>query len=110
MMRRKTREDLGLALTMLDSDRLRQWAGKLDEFGSDVSHWADRRFVSEQLRAIAGRIEATVREVGTLRELAGIAADGCRCDCVNCVTGNHDGCYYRPSVCPTQFAQRDIQP
>lgn len=24
----------------------------------------------------------------------------CRCDCVNCVTGNHGGCYYRPSVCP----------
>lgn len=20
----------------------------------------------------------------------------CRCDCVNCVTGNHDGCYYEP--------------
>jgi hypothetical protein len=24
----------------------------------------------------------------------------CRCDCVNCVTGNHRGCYYMPSVCP----------
>ncbi len=30
--------------------------------------------------------------------------DGCRCDCVNCVTGNHNDCYYRPSVCPV-FAQ-----
>jgi hypothetical protein len=35
--------------------------------------------------------------------------DGCRCDCVNCVTGNHEGCYYRPSVCPVIFAQRDMQ-
>jgi hypothetical protein len=24
----------------------------------------------------------------------------CRCDCVNCVTGNHGDCYYRPSICP----------
>lgn len=75
MMRPKTRDDLGLALTMLDSDRLRQWAEKLDTYGSDISHWADRRFVSEQLRAVAGRIEDTVREVGTLRELAGIEPD-----------------------------------
>lgn len=22
--------------------------------------------------------------------------DQCRCDCVNCVTGNHQGCYYWP--------------
>lgn len=73
-MRQKTRDDLGLALTMMDSDRLREWAEKLDTHGSDISHWADRRFVSEQLRAVAGRIEATVREVGTLRELAGIEA------------------------------------
>lgn len=72
MLRKKTRDDLGLAITMLDSDRLRQWADKLDTHGSDISHWGDRRFVSEQLRAVAGRIEATVREVGTLRELAGI--------------------------------------
>jgi hypothetical protein len=75
MMRQKTRDDLGLALTMLDSDRLRQWAEKLDTYGSDISHWADRRFVIEQLRAVAGRIEATVREVGTLRGLAGIEPD-----------------------------------
>ena len=34
----------------------------------------------------------------------------CRCDCVNCVTGNHTGCYYAPSVCPVKFAKRDIQP
>jgi hypothetical protein len=61
MLREKTRDDLGLAITMLDSDRLRQWAEKLDTHGSDISHWADRRFVSEQLRAVAGRIEATVR-------------------------------------------------
>ncbi|HEX2594713.1 MAG TPA: hypothetical protein VHL34_24635 [Rhizomicrobium sp.] len=27
------------------------------------------------------------------------AERGCRCDCVNCVTGNHDGCYYRPGEC-----------
>lgn len=72
MLRQKTRGDLGLALTMLDSDRLRQWAEKLDTYGPDISHWADRRFVSEQLRAVAGRIEATVHEVGTLREMAGI--------------------------------------
>jgi len=71
-MRAKTRDDLGLAITMLDSDRLRQWADKIDTHGDDISHWADRRFVSEQLRAVAGRIEATVREVGTLREMAGI--------------------------------------
>jgi len=69
-MRAKTRDDLGLAITMLDSDRLRQWADKIDTHGDDIS--ADRRFVSEQLRAVAGRIEATVREVGTLREMAGI--------------------------------------
>jgi len=75
-MRRKTRDDLGLAITMLDSDRLRQWAEKLDTHGSDISHWADRRFVSEQLRAVAGRIEATVAEVGTLRELAMIDPAG----------------------------------
>ena len=30
------------------------------------------------------------------RELTGI---NCRCDCVNCVTENHDGCYYKPK-CP----------
>lgn len=72
MMPRKTREDLGLAITCLDSDRLRQWAEKLDIHGPDVSNFADRRFVCEQLRAIAGRIEATVAEVGTLREMAGI--------------------------------------
>lgn len=75
MMRHKTREDLGLAITFLDSDRLRKWAENLDAYGSDISDWADRRFVSEQLRAVAGRIEATVREVGTLRELAGICPD-----------------------------------
>jgi hypothetical protein len=72
MLRKRTRDDLGIALTMLDSDRLRQWAEKLDVHGSDISHWADRRFVSEQLRAVAGRIEATVSEVGLLRKLAGI--------------------------------------
>ena len=72
MLREKTSADLGLALTMLDSDRLRDWAEKFDTYGVDISHWADRRFVSEQLRAVAGRIEDTVREVGTLRKLAGI--------------------------------------
>jgi hypothetical protein len=74
-MRQRTRADLGLALTMLDSDRLRQWAEKLDTYGSDISHWADRRFVIEQLQAVAGRIEDTVREVGRLRESAGIDPD-----------------------------------
>jgi hypothetical protein len=34
----------------------------------------------------------------------------CRCDCVNCVTSNHAGCYYSPTVCPIKFAQRDMQP
>lgn len=72
MRKRKTREDLGLALTRLDSDRLREWAERLDTYGPDISHWASRRFVSEQLRAVAGRIEATISEVGTLREMAGI--------------------------------------
>ncbi len=32
------------------------------------------------------------------------AFPGCRCDCVNCVTGNHGDCYYRPSICPAQKA------
>jgi hypothetical protein len=72
MMPHKTNADLGLALTMLDSDRLRTWAEKLETHGSDISQWASRAFVVEQLRAVAGRIEATVHEVGTLRELAGI--------------------------------------
>jgi hypothetical protein len=27
-------------------------------------------------------------------------AQECRCDCVNCVTGNHGTCYYRPTICP----------
>ncbi len=73
MMRKKTRDDLGLAITMLDSDRLRQWAEKLEIHGNDISAWSSRAFVVEQLRAVAGRIEATVAEVGTLRELAGIS-------------------------------------
>ena len=81
MLREKSRDDLGLALTMLDSDRLRQWAEKLETHGADVSHWADRGFLIEQLKAIAGRIEATVREVGTLRTLANISPDeGSACD------------------------------
>ena len=42
--------------------------------------------------------------------LAVIALEGCRCDCVNCCTGNHDGCYYRPSVCPVMLAARSVQP
>lgn len=72
MRARKTREDLGLAITSLDSDRLRDWAEKLDTYGPDVTHWTSRRYLCEALRAVAGRIEATVAEVGTLRELAGI--------------------------------------
>lgn len=75
MMKPKTRDDLGLALTMLDSDRLRQWAEKIDTHGRDISNGSDPRFVSEQLRAIAGRIEATVREVGTLRDMAGVSEE-----------------------------------
>lgn len=34
----------------------------------------------------------------------------CRCDCVNCATGNHDGCYYQPITCPVKLARRSIQP
>lgn len=55
-----------------DANRLRQWAEKLETYGPNISEWGDRRFVIEQLRAVAGRIEATVAEVGTLRELARI--------------------------------------
>lgn len=29
-----------------------------------------------------------------------VSLNDCSCDCVNCVTGNHTDCYYRPSVCP----------
>jgi hypothetical protein len=67
----KTHDDIGLAIDMLDADKLRHYAEKIEIHGSDISHWADRRFVIERLRDIAGRIETTVREVGTLRELAG---------------------------------------
>jgi hypothetical protein len=42
--------------------------------------------------------------------IAKAVAPECRCDCVNCVTGNHSGCYYKPSVCPMKFSKRDVQP
>ena len=32
----------------------------------------------------------------------------CRCDCVNCVTGNHGDCYYRPSTCPSFPPNREV--
>jgi hypothetical protein len=76
MMKQETRDDLGLVIDMLDADRLRDWAEKLDIYGNDISHWSDRSFVVKKLRDIAGRLEDTVREVGTLRELAGIQTDG----------------------------------
>ena len=48
------------------------------------------------------------REIAAMEE--GNLPQECRCDCVNCVTGNHTGCYYAPSICPVKFAKRDIQP
>jgi len=34
----------------------------------------------------------------------------CRCDCVNCVTGNHHQCYYKPSVCSAQAGAEPERP
>ncbi len=52
---------------LLDVDRLRQWADKIETHGPDLMHWASPSFIVVRLREIADRIDQTVREVGQLR-------------------------------------------
>ncbi len=57
----------------------------IDPDTDDVS-WYDKR------KELAGHAYLAGRE-GTKKRI------DCRCDCVNCVTQNHDDCYYEPK-CP----------
>ena len=49
-----------------------------------------------------------------LKEEVLLLTEECRCDCVNCVTGNHQDCYYWPRelccpfprVCKKQLTER----
>src|SRR5690348_4708725 len=59
--------DIGLSVDMLDVDRLKSWASLIEIHGNDISHWAQAAFVVSWLREFAGRLDATVRDVGTLR-------------------------------------------
>lgn len=63
-------DDLGLSIDMLDADRLRGWADKIEQYGANISYWSDPAFVVAWLRAFAGRLDEAVRDIGNLRALA----------------------------------------
>lgn len=58
----------GLAIDMLDVDRLREWARLLLVHGPDISHWGSVQFVASKLQIIATCMEHTIRDVGSLRD------------------------------------------
>lgn len=58
---------LGLSVDMLDVDRLQGWANKIEEYGADIGHWSDPKFVVAWLRTFTGRLDEAVRDIGTLR-------------------------------------------
>lgn len=60
-------ELLGLSIDMLDADRLRIWAEKIETHGADISHWSSPVFVVKELRRMADGICAAVKDIGTLR-------------------------------------------
>ena len=62
--------DLGLSFDMIDVDRLRQWALNFDTYGPDLTHWTSLGYLPQAMRAIAGKLDQAVREIGTLRRLA----------------------------------------
>lgn len=57
----------GLNIDMLDADRLRLWASRLEEYGPNVTEWGSVAFVINEMRRVAQGIEAEVRAVGELR-------------------------------------------
>lgn len=62
--------DLGLSLDMLDVDRLRTWAEKIETHGPMLTHWASPSFLVDRMRDIATRLETAIHEIGALRESA----------------------------------------
>lgn len=63
-----TPEAAGLSIDMLDVDRLRQWAGNIETYGGDLTHWGSTGFIVKMLRDLADRLAAAVRDIGTLRQ------------------------------------------
>lgn len=51
---------------MINADRLRQWADKIHEYGSDLSQWAGRYFIINELRRIADALTAAERKASAL--------------------------------------------
>lgn len=60
-------DDLGLAVDMLDVDRLREWARLLLTHGADISHWASVPHVASKMQILATALEKVIHEIGTLR-------------------------------------------
>jgi hypothetical protein len=57
----------GLSIDMLDVDRLRTWSHNISTHGSDLTQWSSPPFVAKWLWEFADRVEANVRDVGSLR-------------------------------------------
>lgn len=66
-------EDCGLSIDMLDADRLRAWADKVEAHGADISHWASCAFVVAELRRIADGVSRAVDDIGSLRKQAALS-------------------------------------
>jgi hypothetical protein len=62
---------VGLSLDMIDADRLRLWANRLEEYGPNITEWGSVEFVVQNMRQIANGIETAVRDIGTLRQRTG---------------------------------------
>ena len=66
-LREALEDDTLLSLDMIDVDRLEKWAENIETYGSDLTQWADPRFLVVAMRGLAKNIEATVRAVGKAR-------------------------------------------
>lgn len=67
------------ALSHIDclmSDQLRRWAGNIEGFGSDLTHWTDPSWLASQLRLIATGIEQAIKVTGGGGKDGGVHRDG----------------------------------
>lgn len=65
-------DDLGLSIDMLDSDRLGQWAAN----GSNISEWASKGWLINELQRLSGAIGVAVKDIGSLRaQVAALRAE-----------------------------------
>lgn len=48
------------------SDRLEQWAGKIKEYGPDLSRWASSSFIVETMRMMATRFREQEQRIAEL--------------------------------------------